>query len=347
MSRSVAGPDDEAVEEGHHVSDAASAAPRHAASAPAHLRSTEDQASEATDTDALVEEDRYVEVSVATPESSLEASFDAETFYKPVYDTETIHRSKRLRVTLTVVLFALLLGVCALCFAGFMMLKGSSDNASTVSGSDGSSLQINDTVDEASTLDITMPALSSLFGMTTDQALTLLGSNYKLASTSAVTTSDDSSTIVQIAEIDYQVTNTKTTVSNTPKIYLSLDADGKVVECYLSSSLDVLGYDPADFSSLVSTSDLLLGVLKKVGITPATDFVYAAPTADTYTTYTKDSSGNATTTVSKKTVTFSGQTADTSVTPSRWSVTLTYDYTTVNITGSQSDLVRMVTIELS
>jgi hypothetical protein len=276
--------------------------------------------------------------------------------YEPSADNpEIAKKSKRLKITLILVLLILLVVIGGLCFWGYTLLfKSDGGGTSLVSGPDNNSLKIKDATDEATSLNLSLPKLTVLFGLTTDEALARLGSSYQLVSTSqaAATSSDETNVAVvdanaaaQIIEIDYKVTTTKATITNAPKIYLSLNASGKVVGCYVTSALNVLGYSPSTFSSLVATGDILNNTLSAIGITPS-NFTYTVPSAETYTTYSKDAGGNSTNVIAKESASFDGITADQSVAPKTWSVTLEYDYTLYNITNDSSKLSRMLYIKL-
>ncbi len=262
-------------------------------------------------------------------------------------------KSKRQKTTLLIALFIVLVAISGLCFGGYNLLFNSnSGNAAVTSGADGNALKIKDATDEAANLNLVLPKLTELFGLTTDEALARLGSGYLLVSTTQATAGNasggavvDANAVAQIVEIDYKATTAKTTVSNLPKVYLSLNASGRVVECYLTSALNVLGYTPVTFSALVATSTALDTTLKAVGI-GASNYVYTVPTVQSYTMYAKDSSGNPTNTVAKESAIFNGITDNQTVSPKTWSVTLEYDYTMFNVTNDSSKLSRMIYIKL-
>lgn len=294
--------------------------------------------------------------------------YDMDSYCDTAVDAEAVSKSKKLKVMLIIVLVVLLIGIGALCFWGFNLVgQAHEENTHVVDSSSGSTMTINDTVNAAASLNLQMPELSKLFGQSVDEALAFLGADYQLVATSQVTVPAaadgteavvDDNTVTQIAEIDYKqasgktgsastATASTTTVANTPKLYLSLNGSGKVLECYATSSLDVLGYPESTFSTLVSTQDALTGVLKNISVNPATDYVYTAPDPAAYTTYAADSDGNATSTIVKEETTFSGYTADQTTRPTTWSVTFTYDYSKMNISGKPTDLSRTVTVKLS
>lgn len=287
--------------------------------------------------------------------------YDLGSYYDTAVDAETIQKSRKLKIILIIVLVILITVIGVLCYLGFTLIDNShSENMRVASTSSSSTMQVDDTVDQIASLNIKFPSLNKLFGHSADEVVSLLGSDYQLVSTTQLTLptnedgtpiATDDNTAVQIAEIDYKIpanaTSASTSVNNTPKIYLSLNSSGKVIECYATASLDVLGYPSSTFSKLVSNADVLNELLKDVEVTPAADYVYVAPDQGTYTTYMNDSSGNPTTTVAKEAYEFTGATSNVGVRPTTWSVSFDYDYTTANISGKKTDLVRTVKVKLS
>jgi hypothetical protein len=107
-------------------------------------------------------------------------------------------------------------------------------------------------------------------------------------------------------------------------LYLSLNADGKVIEVYYVASLDLLGYDDSDFATLVAKADSVTDVLRKAGVTPSPDWHFEAPQPEKYTQYVDPEAAEKK--VKKLTATFYAATDSTDALPQNWNLTFTYDY---------------------
>lgn len=267
-------------------------------------------------------------------------------------EPERVARANRTKRVLIIIMILLILAGIALGYFAFRMVSENrpqdNDVALSVDTIDPDSIDQNSASGQEAVTSI--PQLSHLFGLSVDEALISLGTDYQLASTKEVG-EEENPEIVQLAEITYvggqtsedTSEHTEGTLVNAPHLYASLNAEGIILEVYYTCSMDLLGYPSSSFSTLTAESDTLISALKAVGIT-LENYDYAAPTIDQYTYYVDPAATEKV--VSKEAFTFSGETG-LDVAPKTWDVTITYDHTVSASTADVTDIVRMISINLA
>ena len=253
---------------------------------------------------------------------------------KPI-PKERIKRARRTKVMLIFLIIVLLAALGGLVYLGYTLLQTSQEHHTTVTVTPDTVIDSNleDTSQSNANAikTTTIPDLSGLFGLSVAESQEFLGSDYVLIKTDDAS-EDDNPDIKQMVVFSYQPrgsVGSSSALAAAPSIYLSLNAQGEVIEVYFISSLEVLGYPSATFVSFVSTQDMLYNALRAAGVTPSSDYVYNAPTPSEFTVYV-----NATTDVKKirkEEVLFTGSTTNQNA-PKIWQFKLIYDYGASGIT---------------
>ena len=231
-----------------------------------------------------------------------------------------------------------LLVILALAIPGYLYLKDQDKSREADSGIDISDIDDADVVPvvpSQSEMTASIPNLCSFFGSTSDEVGIILGENYQTSSTENVTDGK----IARRVTFVYSPQGSNTPLVNAPTIKVSLDKDGKVVQVYYMSSMEVLGYPDMDFKTLVSTSDALISALMSAEI-DYDDFTYNAPSEADYTTYIDPKAKI----VSKESSTFVG-TVKGNKAPNKWKLAFTYSYPDASPAGSGTP-VRIIEINL-
>lgn len=251
-------------------------------------------------------------------------------------------RSRKRMITLAVVL-SIIIVVAAAAVIIYLNVRSSSADTSTTSTAleEGS---VNDETTSTTTL-TSVPNLAGLFGKTTDQAVTALGSKATLSGVAAA--SDPANpNVVSLATVliapDQQSTSAKST-TEAADVYLSIDANGQVIGVLYSAPLDNIGYGYALFKNLLADSDFVVSTLTSAGCKVNT-FAPQVPVESAYQTMSTDASGNQV--LSKESYTYSGQTGLTTA-PTNWSITYTYDYSISTVSGQPEDATRSIRIALT
>ena len=231
-----------------------------------------------------------------------------------------------------------LLIILAFAVAGYLYLKDQDKAREADSGiniSDIDDADVVPVVPSQSELTTSIPMLCQLFGSTSDEVGIFLGENYQTSSTENV----NDGNVTRRVTFVYSPQGSTTNLVNAPTIKVSLDKDGKVVQVYYMSSMEILGYPESDFKTLVSTSDALKSALRSAEI-DYDDFTYTAPKESDYTTYidTKNQI------VSKESSLFVG-TIKGKRAPTKWMLAFTYSYPDASPAGSGTP-VRIIEITL-
>lgn len=190
-----------------------------------------------------------------------------------------------------------------------------------------------------------VPNLLSLFGKTVDGALTELGSSATLVST-AQAADDTLASVTSLATVSLAGTSKDVTgnaVDKAADLYLSLDDAGTIVKVLYVVNLDNLGNGDVSFETALSDADFIDEVLSSAG-TGVTDFTPEIPEKSAYQTLTAGTGGSQV--VSKESYAYSGATTS-SVAPTTWSLTLTYDHSVSNATGDVADVTRTMYVSLA
>ena len=194
---------------------------------------------------------------------------------------------------------------------------------------------------------LTIPDLTKLFGKTSDEALATLGQGWSITK-DADTTQEPSaegeepidSAIKRIVTLGYTPTILSVEGGSFEEgdtgyaevqgllpiatIYLSMNAEGKVVEVYFVADIDLFETVYLDFDTLLSTGWFLSSALQDSGVAPR-DYNYRPPDFSQTASYDYPESPNRR--VIKQSAIFSGR-VDAEGLPSAWAVTVTYEFMT-------------------
>jgi hypothetical protein len=180
-----------------------------------------------------------------------------------------------------------------------------------------------------------VPKLTGLFGLTTKKAVKEIGHGAIVTSEQKSKGKDKDSNIkkeVTIA-LTEEPADSKT---STPKVYLGLDADGKIIQVGYSASASALGFGSFSFVDAVNDKHVIEQTFKLMGVDVPEGSAVLPKDKNKYSKYGSDK-----TTVVKESYAFKGDTEVDGV-PCTWSAVFSYDYTTQVLTGNLSDTVRVI-----
>jgi hypothetical protein len=182
----------------------------------------------------------------------------------------------------------------------------------------------------------TIPTLSSLLGLTVDQAVANLGTSVAMTS-SAAATDESNAAIVSLAKVT--IATTGDDVTSGPTLYLYCNDQGSIIEVYYSVDLSQLGIKFEDYAAAVDDTVTLVSYLKDAGLEADATVLRVPDDSSITMKYTKSSD-------QKKLVgeeyTYSGDISGAAL--NHWELTLSYDYTLSNVTGTVDDTARTLTI---
>jgi hypothetical protein len=192
-----------------------------------------------------------------------------------------------------------------------------------------------------------IPDLSKLFGKTSDEALATLGQGWSITKDADTTQEPPAegaepidSAIKRIVTLSYTPTILSVEGGSFEEgdagysevqgrlpiatIYLSMNAEGKVIEVYFVADIDLFETVYLDFDTLLSTGWFLSSALQDSGVAPR-DYNYRPPDFSQTASYDYPESPNRR--VIKQSAIFSGR-VDAEGLPSAWAVTVTYEFMT-------------------
>lgn len=258
---------------------------------------------------------------------------------------DSVKRSHRMRRVLIVAIAVLVAFAGAIGYFGYQMYTTSQTTAVQQTNETTSQTDQVATTDDAgkdasneNVKQTDVPALVSLIGLTQDQAVT------QLAHGATVTLSTN-----QSIEGNPVVTNVTVMLteepadahSNTPTVYLGLDANGTVVQAGYTASTAELGYGSLSFRDAVENEHVVEKTLDDAGLTVADGTAQLPTDKDAYQTYASDG----TTLVSER-ASFDGS-ASANGANYTWSAVLSYDYTAANATGNLANTIRQITVYIN
>ncbi len=287
------------------------------------------------DSSGIGYDDNHDELQAATGEFFKIAALDP---------SESAMKSRRkMRITIIVIIVVIIVSIAA----GYYVLSSqhSQRNAQSIESNTGinaSDIDLSASIQsEYATI---VPDLSSLVGLSLDDASSALGVDYLLSESEGQNSSDNGSENENsIATLIYSPADLgDTTLTNPPTVVLTTNEEGVVISVEFTSALTLVGLPGGmTFAELVATSDVLDSVLDSCGIIDGLSS-YEAPSADSYTTYVDPDAESRV--VAMESSTFSGSVTDQSDFSS-WTVEFVYDYQADGAT--QDDPVRTITITLS
>lgn len=252
------------------------------------------------------------------------------------------HRMRRILIVVVVLLVILLAA------GGFFAVKlfqtaqtaAYQQTQQQQSSQEANSLQESDGQDSASQTvkKTSAPNLTSILGVTQDEAIAKIGKGAQVTSTNDVSEEGNPiKTDVRVALTD-EPADTRT---GTPTVYLGLDEDGKVVQAGYSAGTASLGYGALSFSDAVKNESIIEKTLQEAGIQVPTGTVTLPADKTQYSTYASDG-----TTLVKEYCPFTGQ-VDIDGAPHTWSAVLSYDYTVANASGNLADTIRIIYVYIN
>lgn len=253
-------------------------------------------------------------------------------------------RSRRTRRTLIVIVILLIVAIGALGYFMFRTFDNSQHEAAqqaqdqqAAPKEDIESAGADDAVETAAKL-TDVPVLTSLLGMTSDEAVAAIGHGALITSNRDVTEKDSAIRTSLNVALTEEPADSKT---GTPTVYLGLDKDGKVLQVGYSASASALGFGSLSFSDAVNGEHVVEKTLAKVGVQVPEGSAVLPADKKAYSTYATDG-----TTVVKERCSFEGD-INVNGKDCAWSSVLSYDYTTQVVTGNLSDTVRIIYVYLT
>ena len=179
-----------------------------------------------------------------------------------------------------------------------------------------------------------VPELTSVIGMSQEDAVAHIGHGATVTSTRSVTEKGSAIKTNAVVALTDEPSDTRT--GGTPTVYLGMDKDGNVLQVGYSASASALGFGSLSFTDAVNSEHVVEKTLQKIGVSIDDEVVSLPEDKDKFSTYASDG-----TTVTKERYSFSGDTYVNDQ-PCSWSSVLSYDYTTQVLTGNLSDTVRVI-----
>lgn len=292
-------------------------------------------------------EEQAVEVEGRQDERSAE---DGEGAQQPSSASEhpaAVHHkaSKRMRIVLIAVSIVLVLLIAALGYFAWMLVGEARDVAyqsavQTAKVEKDSSVPASDAGKGAGARK-EAPKLVELIGKTQDEAVAEIGRGATETSSKDITEEkdegDEKTTEVVGRSVTLALTDETTDArGNIPSVYLTLDADGVIVEAGYSSSVGSLGYGDVSFIDAVSSEHIVENLVETAGVDIEQGSV-EMPAVEDYRTYADDG-----TTIAQEVYTFSGDGSGSGDATYSWSCKLSYDYSAANVSGNLADTIRQV-----
>ncbi len=298
---------------------------------------------------------RHARHAAAKTEEAAEAAADGQTAgAEPAPNSKSafalrMESSRKIRKRLVVTIVLLLVIFAALGFAGYCLITNkipffdqpqaetqeeeTSPNVPEIVAPSGQDTQ------EVTVQTVDIPELASLFGKTQEEALGLLQRGAMV--TSSATIDDEDSAIKTTATVELTKEPGNPRSGGSPKVYLGLNEDGKIVQVGYSAPAGSLGYETLNFQDAVSKEHIIERTLKAIGANVQEGTVALPADPKEYTTYGSDG-----TTVVKERQSFDGDVEAGGV-PCSWSAVLSYDYTSANISGNSAETVRLIYVYLT
>lgn len=292
-------------------------------------------------------EEQAVEVESRQGERSVEEGEGAQQpLLAPEHPAAAHHKaSKRMRIVLIAVSIVLVLLIAALGYFAWMLVDEARDvayqsAAQTAKVEKDSSAPASDAGKGAGARK-EAPKLVELIGKTQDEAAAEIGRGATETSSKDITEEkgegDEKTTEVVGRSVTLALTDETTDArGNIPSVYLTLDADGVIVEAGYSASVGSLGYGDVSFIDAVSSEHIVENLVETAGVDIEQGSV-EMPAVEDYRTYADDG-----TTIAQEVYTFSGDDSGSGDATYSWSCKLSYDYSAANVSGNLADTIRQV-----
>ena len=254
---------------------------------------------------------------------------------------ELAQKSKRTRNTFIILSVVALIVAAALAWVGYThLLPALAGEPGELES--GVELPLEDLDSDAIPVNIVyhkmaVPSLVSMYGLTSGEVLERLGPGWEETRRIDVVGGDNPAVVLlvtltfkpDVASIEGGGPNTDYAVelekAKRPEanLYLSLNADGRVIETLFTAELDMLDYPTSvAFTELLATDGFVSQVLQWAGVQPL-GFTYQPPDFDSTVSY--DYPDLPTRKVTKQSSAFHGRAANQGF-PTAWVVTVTYDF---------------------
>lgn len=324
-----------------------------------HMAKHAKHAKQASDieTEETIIEVEPTDVQPGEPDDALEvidgpslAMGQSPDFVAPAADMHK-RKSRRMRIALIIVSVVLVALIGALIYFAFTLINEANDVAyQTASRSDAqteSPAALASDAQDASGQDHgDVPALASLLGKTTDDAVAEVGRGATITSEKDITEEtgegDDKKTEVVGTSVTVALADETTDNSgNTPTLYLDCDKDGAITRVGYSTSVSSLNYADMSFADIVQEGHIIENLLTDAGL-PTDDGSIEMPAVEEYRTYADDG-----TTIVQEAYTFSGTSTATDGSEHDWTCRLSYDYSAANVSGNLADTIKLVQLYIN
>ena len=250
-----------------------------------------------------------------------------------------MRKSRRMRKTLVALIILAIIGLAALGYFGYRAITEGNQQATQqtqeqAAAKDDRSATAAADVTTTATRQADVPDLSSVLGMTQDEAVGAIKRGALVSSTRE--NNEEGSAIKTNVTVSLTSEPADSRTGGTPTVYLGLNAEGRVIQAGYSASASALGFGSLSFADAVNNEHVIEKTLAKVGVDVAEGTVKLPENKDQYSTYASDG-----TTVEKERCSFEGSTTVNN-TPCTWSAVLSYDYTRQVFTGNLSDTIRVI-----
>ena len=247
-------------------------------------------------------------------------------------------KSKRLRKTLVFIIILLIAALAALAYFGFQTFENSQQEAAhqaeEQTAAPKEAIGAPSQGDADGTAQLTdVPKLTGLFGLSAKKAVKEIGHGALITSNQKSKSKGSAIKKEVTIALTEEPADSKT---STPKVYLGLDADGKIIQVGYSASASALGFGSFSFADAVNEKHVIEETFKLIGADVPEGSATLPKDKNKYSTYGSDK-----TTVVKESCSFEGET-EVEGAPCTWSAVLSYDYTTQVLTGNLSDTVRVI-----
>lgn len=256
------------------------------------------------------------------------------------------NHSRKVRITLSIcaVLLVALLAALVYFFLGFV---SEAQDLASDSTDDSATVIVTGDMGDAGTSSVGMVdeiiALPSLLGLSLDDAVKALGPGASVSSSTDVTEApgDDAAEGAEPAVVGKNVTIALPKDSTASSAYVTTDASGVVISAGCSASVSRLGYGDASFTDLIGAQQIVQNTLASVGVMSSDTIELPSDKAE-YTTYAEDGQ-----TVLQESYTFKGSGQFNSGASGVWTLRLSYDYSSANVSGNLSDTIKLVYVSIA
>ena len=185
----------------------------------------------------------------------------------------------------------------------------------------------------------TVPALATLIGSDSEQAIDKLGHGAQIAKTAGY--SNDATGAVQRVTV-VLTSEPSSSEYGAATVYLDLNSKGAVVSASYRVAMSSLGYGSISFKQAVGKYRVIQNALEDAGISIPNSTTFSLPSnRKEYSAYQSDGK-----TLTKQQRTFTGQGSAAGMTY-HWSGTIVYDYSKANASGDLANTKRTLKVSVS